>query len=52
MVECTICFAKLNHIARLDVTAFNKVRIRSLVDEITSDRKYYEAEGGAFSGNE
>ena len=34
------------------ITDSNKVRIRSLVDEITSDRKYYEAEGGAFSGNE
>ena len=30
------------------VTDSNKVRLRSLVDEITSDRAYYEAEGGAF----
>lgn len=30
------------------VTDSNKVRIRSLVDELTSDRAYYEAEGGAF----
>lgn len=34
------------------ITDSNKVRIRSLVDGITSDRKYYEAEGGAFSCNE
>lgn len=30
------------------ITDSNKVRIRALVDEITSDRTYYEAEGGAF----
>ena len=30
------------------ITDSNKVRIRSLVDELTADRAYFEAEGGAF----
>lgn len=34
------------------ITDSNKVRTRSLVDGITSDRTYYEAVGGAFICNE
>ena len=30
----------------------NKVRTRALLDDITSERSYYEAAGGAFTGNE
>ena len=38
-----------NGFGQIFITDADKARIRSVVDSITSDRAYFEAEGGVFT---
>lgn len=48
-VENLLQMVSGNEFGQIFITDSNKVRLRSIVDSITSDRAYFEAEGGVFT---